>query len=399
MKPSASPGGSPRPACDYSKRERGDGRGRPLGVMPKADVEEKLFGEGFFKAEPLMLGTLRQRFLYPPFSVLNARDGEWQARKRAWIRLGIRGEEGRAKSNILGMSEAENRQQRGDGPAYGPDRKKRSWGTTSESGSPGDLAAGYKQREESAGNLLGMLDTVLEHQNRDSAGTSVFDPVLCELVYRWFCPDGGLILDPFAGGSVRGVVASILGYPYCGVEVREEQVEANLLQAQQIGVSPHWILGDSLGIDGLLPQGRMFDLVFACPPYYDLEVYSARADDGSAKQSYGEFMRWYTKIFQQCVDRLRQNRFLVVVVGEIRNRETGIYRNFVGDTIRCFTKYCGLSYYNEMILVTAVGSLPIRVNRQFTKGRKVGKTHQNVLVFYKGDVSKIRDEFSEVIGE
>jgi hypothetical protein len=31
--------------------------------------------------------------------------------------------------------------------------------------------------------------------------------VLCEIAYRWFSPPGGLILDPFAGGSVRGIVA------------------------------------------------------------------------------------------------------------------------------------------------------------------------------------------------
>ena len=44
--------------------------------------------------------------------------------------------------------------------------------------------------------------------------------------------------------------------------------------------------------------------------------------------------------------------------------------------------------YNEAILVTAVGSLPIRVGRQFSAGRKLGKTHQNVLVFVKGDWRK-----------
>ena len=41
--------------------------------------------------------------------------------------------------------------------------------------------------------------------------------------------------------------------------------------------------------------------------------------------------------------------------------------------------------YNEAILVTAIGSLPIRVSAQFPKGRKLGKSHQNVLVFIKGD--------------
>lgn len=37
-----------------------------------------------------------------------------------------------------------------------------------------------------------------------STGTSIFDPVICEIAYRWFCPPGGTVLDPFAGGSVRG---------------------------------------------------------------------------------------------------------------------------------------------------------------------------------------------------
>ena len=43
---------------------------------------------------------------------------------------------------------------------------------------------------------------------------SIFDPVLCELMYDWFVPKGGKILDPFAGGSVRGIVAEEMGYKY-----------------------------------------------------------------------------------------------------------------------------------------------------------------------------------------
>jgi hypothetical protein len=39
--------------------------------------------------------TLAERFGIPPFSVLDARKGWWQDRKRAWIDLGIRSELGR----------------------------------------------------------------------------------------------------------------------------------------------------------------------------------------------------------------------------------------------------------------------------------------------------------------
>src|SRR5208337_353255 len=86
------------------------------------------------------------------------------------------------------------------------------------------------------------------------------------------------------------------------------------------------------------------------------------------------------------VARLKANRFLVVKVGEIRD-EKGFYRNFVGDNISIFTRL-GLRYYNEIILVTAVGSLPVRIAAQFGSYRKVGKTHQNCLVFWKGDSCK-----------
>jgi hypothetical protein len=42
--------------------------------------------------------TLAERFGVPPFSVLDARQGYWQERKRAWIALGIESELGRGEA-------------------------------------------------------------------------------------------------------------------------------------------------------------------------------------------------------------------------------------------------------------------------------------------------------------
>jgi ParB-like chromosome segregation protein Spo0J len=52
-------------------------------------------------------GNLSDRFGAPPFSVLNAREGWWQDRKRAWISLGIQSELGRGETagDKLTMSE------------------------------------------------------------------------------------------------------------------------------------------------------------------------------------------------------------------------------------------------------------------------------------------------------
>ena len=226
---------------------------------------------------------------------------------------------------------------------------------------------------------------------QESSGTSVFDPVLCELVYRWFCPPGGTVLDPFAGGSVRGIVATTLGLQYVGIDLSERQVEANEEQAGQIcdESMPRWVVGDSR--DAATLAAGEYDLIFSCPPYFDLEVYSDDPADLSRAGDYAEFIGAYRAIIDTCVSMLKPNRFACFVVGDIRDR-AGFYYNLPGDTIAAF-EAAGARLYNEAILVTAVGSLPIRVGRQFASGRKLGKTHQNVLVFYKGDPKAIKQEF------
>ncbi len=104
-----------------------------------------LFEESEVSPDPLAAS-----FVLPPFSVLRAENEGWKRRRSFWTSLGIKSEQGR-DDNLLNLSETA-RAQGGD-------------------------------------------------------GTSIFDPVLCELAYRWWCPPGGTVLDPFAGGLVRGLVA------------------------------------------------------------------------------------------------------------------------------------------------------------------------------------------------
>lgn len=219
-----------------------------------------------------------------------------------------------------------------------------------------------------------------------ASGTSIFDPTLCELVYRWFCPPGGCVLDPFAGGSVRGIVASRLGRGYVGVELRPEQIVAN---RAQLGLcdkryKPDWREGDARDVASIAKDVHA-DLIFSCPPYWNLEVYSEDERDLSTF-SEAKFFEAQAQIIRDALARLKPDRFAVWVVGDVRDKD-GHYVNLPGRTVEAF-RAAGAHLYNEMILVTAVGSLPVRVGKQFTSGRKVGKTHQNVLCFVKGDWRK-----------
>ena len=146
---------------------------------------------------------LRDKFLEPPFSVLDTRQGSWQNRKRRWIAKGLKSEVGR-KENLTHVMPMK---------SYNSENMKEEY---------------YEKGKE--------------------VGTSVFDPALTELMYNWFCPGNGNILDPFAGGSVRGIVANYLGYKYTGIELRQEQVDSNREQALnilEVNNQPQWYCGDS----------------------------------------------------------------------------------------------------------------------------------------------------------
>ncbi|MGT2493111.1 DNA methyltransferase [Cupriavidus basilensis] len=162
--------------------------------------------------------------------------------------------------------------------------------------------------------------------------------MLCELAYRWFCPVDGLVLDPFAGGSVRGLVAARLGRQYIGMDLRAEQVQANRAQLDLLrpdDPAPAWHVGDSRKIGHHLADVEA-DFLFSCPPYADLERYSDNPADLST-MDYPAFLTAYREVISGAVGQLRPDRFACFVVGDVRShRGTGCYRNFVADTIEAF---------------------------------------------------------------
>ena len=129
--------------------------------------------------------------------------------------------------------------------------------------------------------------------------TELFDPVIAEIIYKWFAKCN--VLDPFAGGSVRGIVANYLGYKYTGIELRQEQVDSNREQALNIlpiNNQPQWYIGDSEQIvNDLMPN---YDLIFSCPPYMNLEVYSDLPEDLSNMNDTNFIKKYDAIILNSC---------------------------------------------------------------------------------------------------
>ncbi|MFN7088386.1 MAG: ParB N-terminal domain-containing protein, partial [Candidatus Paceibacteria bacterium] len=115
------------------------------------DVNEiiRLLFEARYQGNKLE-GILREKFLVPPFSVFDTKQGAWQKRKAQWRE--VIGDFGETREGVL---------------------------------SKGDT------------NIL---------MRGINYGTSFFDPVLAEVIYLWFMPDKGVILDPFAGEQTKAFV-------------------------------------------------------------------------------------------------------------------------------------------------------------------------------------------------
>lgn len=133
-------------------------------------------------------------------------------------------------------------------------------------------------------------------------------------------------------------------------------------------------------------------MLFTCPPYFDLEVYSDDKDDIS-NMDYDSFSEVYSDILKKSARKLKDNRFAIVVISDVRDKK-GFYRDLTGLTKDTF-KQEGLYFYNDIILVNVMGSAALRARKSMIN-RKVTRTHQNILVFFKGDPKNIKSDFSEL---
>lgn len=283
-------------------------------------------------ADIIETDPLRDRFLEPPFSVLRGNSGDWLARKRQWKERGLASEQGRD----VGLMDSE------------------------------------------FATMAAMPDE------------SIFDPALCEVLIDWYSAPADVVFDPFAGGSVRGIVASTKGRHYIGYDCRAEQVAANEEQRHlaRADYPPRWVVCDSATAD--LPP---FDMMLSCPPYGNLETYSQQRDDIS-RLSLPAFIPAYAAIIKRAFAAAKHGAFAVFVVANYRDLKGMGSRSdnlipFVSNTITAF-KAGGWHFFDEIINLQPIGSAPQRAGAQFKQSNKVVRVHQNCLVFVKGRARTIK---------
>lgn len=306
-------------------------------VISSACRNVDLFGNNIINKK-----NLSDWFIVPPFSVLNVGSDVWQTRKKIWMNR-IK-DTAQTRSNVL---------------------------------------RNYTQVGVDFMNIKG--DT-----------TSILDPVLCEVLLHWFTEEGHRTFDPFAGDTIFGFCSAYKGRPFTGIELREEQVKQNQMIVDANGLDARYILDDAVNVKNHFKKESM-DFMFSCPPYADLEVYSDLENDLS-NMDYDVFFEVIKQVYTDCFSVLKNERFAVITIGEVRHKNTGCYIGLVPKIIQIMIDV-GFNYYNELILNTPVGNLMMRAGRYMNQNRKIGKNHQNVLVFYKGNPNNIKKHFKQIKDE
>ena len=149
--------------------------------VPEADTSSNNAGDTESK-EKEEHGKLTDKFIVPPFSVLDTRQGYWRERKEKWAQL--IGDKGESRQNTL--------------------------------------------------------DSETGIMNNINSGVSILDPVMAELVCRWFGFAGAKAFDCFAGDTVFGYVSASLGMEFTGIELREEQAALNNERVANISAKYIW---------------------------------------------------------------------------------------------------------------------------------------------------------------
>lgn len=264
----------------------------------------------------------------------------------------------------------------------------------------------YATRDGCWQGTSGMANVVLAHQTVENGqiitndkkslnhNASVLDPVACEVILRFFMPSNGCrVYNPFGGGVQMGFVTGSYLYEYLSSEIRQNQCDANNAICQDF-YNTKWIQSDT----AKFTPKQKYDLIFTCPPYYKVEEYldyDGNPPDGELNSlpTYEEFRETLFQGYKNAIEVLNDNCFFVVMTGDSRDKNGAYYGCEAEHEL--FFRDQGLHIYNKIVYLECEFTRLAHAKRTLNY-RKFPKREQKILVFYKGDMSKIQDLYPKI---
>ena len=212
---------------------------------------------------------------------------------------------------------------------------------------------------------------------------SEFHAGVAENIVRYWSLPGAKVVDPFAGRVTRAVVTTRIGRDYYGYEITPNTHKRALVHFQKLGISPILYMDD--GTKLAQTPDNFSDLIYTCPPYYNIEKYESVDGQLSDSKTYESFMEMIDVCAQNCYRVAKPGSFCVWVVADFRDKaldnERGNLMDFHGDVTQSFKKAGWL--YHDIIIMENISPFAALTQYQAACKRYVPKTHEYILVFRK----------------
>jgi len=227
-----------------------------------------------------------------------------------------------------------------------------------------------------------------------NGNASVLDPTACEIIARFCMPKGGShVYNPFGGGVQMGYVSGGSGFTYESSEIRKNQCDTNNDICKEFK-NVNWHLSDT---SKYTPE-RKSDLTFSCPPYYRVEKYidyDGFPPEGEINHlgTYEEFRDTLFQGYKNAIEAMNDNTFFVVMTGDSRDNKGAYYGCEAEHEL--FFKEQGLHIYNKIIYLESEFTRFSQAKKTL-HSRKFPKADQKIYMFYKGDMSKIKELYPNI---
>ena len=212
---------------------------------------------------------------------------------------------------------------------------------------------------------------------------SSFNPDLAKRVIEYWSKKGNTIVDPFAGHSTRMLVAKLLNRNYIGFEVgpKAHSELMDSLEQRQMGLLEEKTKVDIRFEDGCIMsslKSESADLIFTCPPYWNIEVYEEVANELSHCKDYDTFLSRIRWASSSCFRVLKPGKFMVWVVADFRKDG---FKVFHRDCLDIFEQ-SGFHIWDIVINVLHSALAWAQIGK-CEQHRYTSKVHEYVLVAKK----------------
>lgn len=157
--------------------------------------------------------------------------------------------------------------------------------------------------------------------NKPHTTISIFPPqVVCHVLNMYAIPTGvKRIFDPFTGGGTRAVITAMAGLKYTGIEIRQEEINGIQEVVDGMGVKSRVDIRRGDARDTKL-RANSHDMLFTCPPYWNLERYQGGPNDLSMCKTYDQFLDQIQKVVAESKRVLKPGSYAIWVLGLHRHK-------------------------------------------------------------------------------